>query len=250
MATQPAAGAGLDWRCELSTRTLTGCAALATALLYAISIPIGSLNDAPDAGASGVAVLHFLDAHRSGVLVACVLNGIAWCALMPATFAGLRQLLRGDAACTAATVALICAAVESALIGLGLVFGLIAAYEAPQLAPGNARVLGDGFSLASSASAWPTVPCVVALVFAWRASATRLPRTVSALAGLAVVLHAIASFGFARSGALSPDRIPGLAPIAFALLLGAVGVALLRGAALATDRATTSAIAPAGAAGS
>jgi hypothetical protein len=232
----------------LSSRTLTACAALAAALLYAISIPIGSFNDAPDAGASGVAVLHFLDAHRSGVLAACVLNGIAWCALMPVAFAGLRQLLRGGAAGTAATVALICAAVESALIGLGLVFGLVAAYEAPQLSPANARLLGDAFSLTASASAWPTVPCVVALVLAWRASSTRLPRTVSAIAGLAVVLHAIASFGFARSGALSPDHIPGLAPIAFALLLAAVGVALLRGAALAPDRATTAAVAPAGAA--
>jgi hypothetical protein len=234
----------------LSTRTLTACAALATALLYAISIPIGSFNDAPDAGASGVAVLHFVDAHRSGVLVACVLNGIAWCALMPATFAGLRQLLRGGTAGTAATVALICAAVESALIGIGLVFGLVAAYEAPQLAPGNARMLGDAFTLAASASAWPTVPCVIALVLAWRASDIRLPRTVSALAALAVALHAIASFGFARSGALSPDRIPGLAPIAFALLLGAVGVALLRSPAFAPDRATTATVAPAGAAGS
>jgi hypothetical protein len=232
----------------LSTRTLTACAALATALLYVISVPIGSFNDAPDAGASGVAVQHFLDAHRSGVLAGCVLNGIAWCALMPVTFAGLRQLLRGGAASAAATVALICAAVESALIGIGLVFGLVAAYEAPQLSPANARVLGDAFSLATGASAWPTVPCVVALALAWRAGAGRLPRTVSVLAALAVVLHAIASFGFARSGALAPDGIPGLAPVAFALLLAVVGVALLRGPALAPDIATTAAVAPAGAA--
>jgi hypothetical protein len=232
----------------VSTRTSTAFAALGTALLYVISVPIGSFDDAPDAGASGAAVLQFLDAHRSGVLAACVLNGIAWCALMPVTFGGLRQLLRGGAAGTAATVALICAAVESALIGIGLVFALVAAYEAPQLAPGNARVLGDAFSLATSASAWPTVPCVVALVLAWRASAARLPRSVSAPAALALVLHVIASFGFARSDALSPDHIPALAPIAFALLMAAVGVALLRGPELATGVAPTSALAPAGAA--
>jgi hypothetical protein len=231
----------------MSTRTSTAYAALGTALLYLISVPIGSFNDAPDAGASGAAVLHYLDAHRSGVLAACVLNGIAWCALMPVAFAGLRQLLRGGSADAAATVALICAAVESALIGLGLVFGLVAAFEAPQLAPEDARLLGDAFSLATGASAWPTVPCVVALALAWRGAAGRLPRTVSALAALAVALHAIASFGFARSGALAPDHIPGLAPISFALLMAAVGVALLRRPELAPGRATATALAPAGA---
>jgi hypothetical protein len=232
----------------LSTRTLTACAALATALLYLISIPIGSFNEAPEAGASGAAVLHFLDAHRSGVLAATVLNGIAWCALMPVTFAGLRRLLRGGTAGTAATVALICAAVESAMIGLGLVFGLLAAYEAPQLAPGNARMLGDAFSLASGASAWPTVPCVVALVLAWRAGAGRMPRAVLALAVLTAALHVIASFGFARSGALAPDQLPGLAPPAFALLMAGIGVALLRSPELASGRTGSPALAPAGAA--
>jgi hypothetical protein len=227
---------------------LTAYAALGTAVLYVISVPIGSFNEAPDAGASGAAVIHYLDMHRSGVLAACVLNGIAWCALMPVTFAGLRQLLRGDGASTAATVALICAAVESALIGMGLIFGLVVAYEAPQLAPGNARLLGDAFSLAASASAWPTVPCVIALALAWRAGAGRLPRSIAVLAALTVALHAIASFGFARSGALSPDHIPGLAPIAFALLMAAVGVALLRRPEFASSRATATALAAAGAA--
>ena len=232
----------------MSTRTLTAYAAIATALLYVISVPIGSFSDAPDTGASGAAVIHYLDVHRSGLLAACVLNGIAWCTLMPVTFAGLRQLLRGGAGRTAATVALICAAVESALIGLALVFGLVAAYEAPQLAPANARLLGDAFSLASSASAWPTVPCVIALLVAWRATAGRLPRAVSTLAAVAVVLHVIASLGFARSGALSPDGIPGLAPTAFALLMAAVGITLLRRPEFAPGRAATTGLAPAGAA--
>jgi hypothetical protein len=217
----------------MSTRTLTACAALALALLYLISIPISSLVDAPQAGASGDAVLRFIDAHRSGVLVAIVLNGIAWCALMPAVFAGLRELLRGCAR-TAATVALIAAAVESALIGVGLVFVALLAWEAPRLAPATARVLNDGFLLATSASAWPTVVCAIALALAWRAQGRR-PRAIPALALLAAALHAIASVAFARSGAFSPSGVAQVAPIAFALLMAGVGVALLHRPSLQPD---------------
>jgi hypothetical protein len=50
----------------MSTRVVTACAALGTALLYLISVPIGSFADTPDVGASGAAVLSFFDAHRSG----------------------------------------------------------------------------------------------------------------------------------------------------------------------------------------
>jgi hypothetical protein len=154
---------------------------------------------------------------------------------MPLTFAGLSQLLRARAR-TASTVALVCAAVESALIGVALVFGIIGAYEAPGLAPGLARVLGDGFNLATSASAWPTVPCALALALAWRAR-DRSARVVPGLALLAAALHTIASLGFARSGALSPSELPALAPISFALLMVAVGVGLLRGSRLAEGAA-------------
>ena len=225
----------------MSTRAVTAYAALGTALLYLISVPIGSFADAPEIGASGAAVLSFFAAHRSGVLAASVLNGIAWCALMPLTFAGLWQLLRARAG-TASAVALICAAVESALIGVALVFGIVGAYESPQLAPGIARVFGDAFNLATSASAWPTVPCALALAFAWRAY-DRSTRVVPGLALLAAALHTIASVGFARSGTLSPSSIPALAPISFALLMAAIGVTLLRRAPLAasTGEAATAA---------
>jgi hypothetical protein len=217
----------------MSTRTLTACAALAVALLYLISIPISSLVDAPQAGASGEAVLRFFDAHRSGVLVASVLNGIAWCALMPIAFAGLRELLRGRAR-TAATVALIAAAVESALIGVGLIFVALLAWEAPQLAPATSRVLNGGFLIATNASAWPTVVCALALALAWRAQEERT-YVIPALALLAAALHAITSVSFARSGAFSPSGVAQVAPVAFALLMVGVGVALLRRPSLRPD---------------
>ncbi|HTZ88395.1 MAG TPA: hypothetical protein VMB05_17150 [Solirubrobacteraceae bacterium] len=227
----------------MSTRTLTACAALGVAVLYAISIPIGSFGDAPAAGASGEAVLRFIDGHRDGVLAASVLNGIAWCALMPAVFAGLRELLRGPAR-SAATVALICAAVESALIGVALVLGVLLAWEAPDVPTATARMLGDGFTLATSASAWPTVPCSIALALAWRAHGD-LPRAVPILAWLVAVLHAIASVGFARSGVLAPDELPALAPLAFALLMAALGVALLRRPSLQASAPAPTVITPA-----
>jgi hypothetical protein len=220
---------------EARVARLTACAALGTALLYLLSIPIGSLGDAPSANASGTAVLHFLDAHRSGLLAASALNGIAWCALMPVAFAGVRRLLGGRTA-TAATVALTCAAVESALIGLTVVFALMGAYEAPHLAPATARLLNDGLEIATAASAWPTVPCALALALAWRAQ-PGLSRAVPVLALLAALLHAVASVGFARSGALSPTGLPQAAPVAFALLMAGVGVSLLRHPAIARTRA-------------
>jgi hypothetical protein len=217
----------------MSTRTLTACAAFAIALLYLISVPISSLGDAPQAGASGEAVLRFVDAHRSGMLVASVLNGIGWCALMPVAFAGLRELLRGRAR-TAATVALVAAAVESALIGVGLIFVALLAWTAPQLAPATASVLNDGFLLATSASAWPTVVCTIALALAWRAR-DRQARVIPALALLAAALHAITSVAFARSGAFSPSGVAQVAPVAFALLMVGVGVALLHRPSPQTD---------------
>ena len=227
----------------MSVRALTACAALGVALLYLISVPIGSLGALPPADASGASVLSFLDAHRSGLLAACALNGIAWCALMPAAFAGLRALL-DERAGTAAGVALICAAVEAALIGVGLVFGALGAFLAPALDPATARVLGGGLTIATSASAWPTVPCAIALAIAWRAQ-DGWPRAVVPLALLVAALHAIAAVSFARSGAFSPTGIAAIAPPAFALLMAAVGLSLTRRRAAAPS---ASSLAPAGAA--
>lgn len=205
---------------------LTALAALGVALLYLLSVPIGSLSSLPDTDAGGTAILHFFSGHRSGLLVAIALNGIAWCALMPATFAGLRTLL-GERGGTAASVALVCAAVEAALIGVGLTFGAVLAYAAPGLSPELAKVLGDGFALATSASAWPTVPCVIALAIAAR-RADALSQPVLLVAGAVALLHAITGIGFARSGALSPSGIALAAPPAFAILMACVGVTLLR----------------------
>ncbi len=105
---------------------LTALAALGIALLYFISVPIGSLASLPASDASASDFAQFFAQHRAGLLVAVVLNGIAWCALLPVTFAGLRMLL-GERGGIAATVALVCAGVEAALIGVALAFGAIAA---------------------------------------------------------------------------------------------------------------------------
>jgi hypothetical protein len=214
---------------DVRTTRLTAAAALGVALLYLISMPVGSLGSLPASDASGAEVLGFFSEHRDGLLVALVLNGIAWCALMPAAFAGLRALL-GERGGTAATVALVCAGVEAALIGVALTFGAIAAYAAPSLGGEEAKVLGDGLAVATNASAWPTVPCVLALAICARRSGT-LGIAVPAVAVAVAVLHAIAAISFARSGALSPSGIALAAPPAFAILMACVGVTLLRRAA-------------------
>ncbi len=69
----------------------------------------------PGSNAPGAEVLRFLSAHRHGILLAVVLNGLAWCALMPAVFVGLRSLI-GGAGRGAATVACVAAGVEAALV--------------------------------------------------------------------------------------------------------------------------------------
>lgn len=220
------------------TTRLTAAAALGVALLYLISVPVGSLGSLPASDASGADVLRFFSEHRDGLLVALVLNGIAWCALMPAAFAGLRALLGGrdkrdgvaGRGSTAATVALVCAGVEAALIGVALTFGALAAYAAPSLGGELAKVLGDGLAVATDASAWPTVPCVLALAICARRSGT-LGVAVPAVAVVVAVLHAIAAISFARSGALSPSGIALAAPPAFAILMACVGIVLLRRAA-------------------
>jgi hypothetical protein len=214
---------------DVRTTRLTAAAALGVALLYLISVPVGSLGSLPASDASGAEVLRFFGEHRDGLLVALVLNGIAWCALMPAAFAGLRALL-GERGGTAATVALICAGVEAALIGVALTFGALAAYAAPSLGGELAKVLGDGLGVATNASAWPTVPCVLALAICARRSGT-LGIAVPVVAVAVAVLHAVAAISFARSGALSPSGIALAAPPAFAILMAFVGVTLLRRAA-------------------
>lgn len=214
---------------------LTAAAALGVALLYLLGTAVGSLASLPASDAPGGETLRFFSQHRSGLLVALALNGIAWCALMPVAFVGVRALT-GERGGAAATVALICAGVEAALIGVALCFGAILAYAAPHLSPELAKVLGDGLGVATNASAWPTVPCVLALALLARRGGV-LPGSVAALALLTAALHAIAAVSFARSGALSPSGLALLAPPAFALLMAATGVALLRSAPALAARA-------------
>ncbi len=147
---------------DAHTARLTALAALGVALLYAVSVPVGSLASMPASNAPASEVAQFFTEHRTGLLVALVLNGIAWCALMPMAFVGLRALL-GKRGRTAATVALLCAGVEAALIGVALVFGAVAAYSEPHLGSELSKVFVDGLSIATNAfcvahnpvRAWP-----------------------------------------------------------------------------------------------
>jgi hypothetical protein len=145
---------------DVRVARLTALAALGIALLYFVSVPIGSLASTPASNASALTVAQFFAQHRDGLLLALALNGIAWCALMPVAFVGLRAVL-GERGGIAATVALVCAGVEAALIGVALLFGAIAAYAAPHLSLELSKVFSDGMSIATSASAWPTIPCVI-----------------------------------------------------------------------------------------
>jgi hypothetical protein len=110
---------------------------------------------------------------------------------------------------------------------VALLFGAIAAYAAPDLSPALARVLDYGLALGTSASAWPTVPCALAMAIAIRRSRV-LPAYTASL-GLAVAaVHVLAGVGFARTGAFSPDGIALLGAPAFAVWMAVIGVALLR----------------------
>ncbi len=211
---------------DVHVTRLTALAALGIALLYFASMPIGSLASLPASDASASDFAQFFAQHRAGLLVAVVLNGIAWCALLPVAFAGLRAVL-GERGGIAATVALVCAGVEAALIGVALLFGAIAAYAAPHLGLGLSKLFSDGMSIATIASAWPTIPCVIGLLIAAR-RCRAFPKPVLAFGLLVAMLHAITAVAFARSGLLSPSGIAQAAPPAFAIWMGWIGVVLLR----------------------
>jgi hypothetical protein len=205
---------------------LTALGAVAVALLYAVSLPVGSLTSAPACDASSGAVVRFFGEHRAGLLAALVLNGIAWCALMPAVFVGLRAQV-GERGAVAGTVALVCAALEAALIGVALLLCMLVAYETPYLSPQLAKVLADAVWIALSVPAWPTVPCVLGLVLAGRWSGA-LPTSVIVVGLVVAAVHAATAVGFARSGMLAPTGIGAVAAPAFAIWLLVIGVALLR----------------------
>lgn len=98
---------------------LVAVAALGGAILYLASLPVGSLASLPGTDASPARVLGFFVGHRDGVLAGVVLNGIAWCALTPVVFVGLRLRITGEGS-GAASIALAGALVESALIGVSM----------------------------------------------------------------------------------------------------------------------------------
>jgi hypothetical protein len=214
---------------NLGAVRITGIGALLVAVLYAISVPVGSLASMPGTGASAATVLEFLTAHRDGILAAVVLNGIAWCALLPAVFVGLRGVI-GAAGREAMNVAVIAAAVESALIGVILVFAALAAYAAPRLSAPAARLLWDGYQMATVASAWPTLACVLGLVVAARRTHA-LAGMVVFLGVLVAVLHVFGGVAVARDGAFSASGVALLAAPLFAVWMAVIGVTLLRRAA-------------------
>jgi hypothetical protein len=208
---------------------MTGIGALLVAVPYAVNVPVGSLASAPGTAASPATVLGFLTGHRDGILGAVVLNGIAWCALMPAVFVGLRGVI-GPAGREPMIFAVLGAAVESALIGVVLVFAALAAYSAPALSARSARLLWDGYQMALVASAWPTLTCVLGLVVAARPSGA-LPAIVVAVGVLVAVAHMFAAVALARGGVFSGSGVALLAAPLFAAWMAVIGVALLRRAA-------------------
>jgi hypothetical protein len=215
-------------------RRLTGAGALGIAVLYLVALALASPASTPASDASGAEVLRFLGAHRAGILAAVALNGLAWCALMPAVFVGLRSLIVG-AGRGAATVACVAAAVEAALIGVALVFIATAAYAAPDLDVRSAKLFDNGFEIALVASAWPNITCALALVFAARRSRA-LPAPVVLVGVVVIALHAVSAVSFARAGAFSPGGIAAVAPPMFAVWMAVVGFCVLRGPVRSTAR--------------
>jgi hypothetical protein len=128
------------------------------------------------------------------------------------------------------SVAVMGAGVESALIGVVLVFAGLAAYSAPELSARAAKQLWDGYQVATVASAWPTLMCVLGLVFAARRSSA-LPAIVVVLGLLVAVAHVFAAVAVARGGAFSGSGVALLAAPLFAVWMAAIGVALVRRAA-------------------
>jgi hypothetical protein len=218
----------------------TGAAAVCVTLAYVAAVPLADLANAPAADASSGAIAASLLDHRSGVLVALVLNTLAWCMLMPAAFAGLRALA-GPKAGLAGTVGLAAAVVEASVIGVAMVFEGAAALGAPRLSAGEVAALHDGYLWGVAASAWPTV--LSAGAFAVVISRTRvLPRWTAGVAVAVAAAHVFAGMSVTDSGVLSatgPFTL--LAPSLAAIWLTAIGVSLLR-----TPAAVTTSAAPAG----
>jgi hypothetical protein len=187
-------------------------------------VPVGSLMAVPPSDAPASEMLRFIEEHRGGLLASVVLDGVAFCALMPIAFAGLRELV-GGAAGTAATVSFACALVAAAIVGVLLVLSALAVYAAPDIDAQLAKLLVDGSNLAASASAWPTVPCAAGMALALRRTRA-LPRAAVALGFASAAIECASGVSFARGGALSPTGVAVLAPGVFALWMAVIGVAV------------------------
>lgn len=205
----------------------TAVAAILAALLAFAAFLAGAFLDAPEAGAPARDVLAFYSDHRSGLLWSFALSVIAWCVLMPAVFVGIRELL-GPGVRVAATVGLVGAVVEAAVIAVSLLLLGALTFRAPGVGFPAARTLNDAFLLAVATSAYPTVLCAGAFAVAIRRSGV-LPPWTAWLAVLTAAMHALAGVSLSRSGAFSPTgTYAELAPVFMTVWLAGLGVAVWR----------------------
>lgn len=212
---------------------LTALAALCVAIAYLAAVPLADLGNAPHADASPAAVAASLTEHRSGALVALALNAMAWCALMPLVFVGLRALA-GPEAGISGTIVVVGAAIEAALIGVALILECAAALGAPRLSTGEVTALHDGYLAALAASAWPTIVCALAAAALIRRTGV-LPRWTAGVALAVAGAHALAGVSVTDSGLFSATGpFATLAPVLMVLWLVAIGVTLLRTQARST----------------
>lgn len=205
----------------------TAAAAILAALLAFAAFLAGGFLDAPEADAPARDVLAFYADHRGGLLVAFALSVVAWCVLMPAVFAGIRELL-GPGVRVAATVGLVGAVVEAAVIAVSLVLLGALTFRAPGVGFPAVRTLNDAFLLAVAASAYPTVLCAGAFTVAIRRSGV-LPPWTAWLAMLTAAMHVLAAVSLRRSGVFSPTgTFAELAPLCMTLWLAGLGIAVWR----------------------
>jgi len=221
-----------------AARLAAVCGLLAV-LLYLVSLPIAHFSDVPKSSDSAAAVAAFFGAHRSGVLVAFLMNGIAWGVLMPVFLAGLRALLPGvDDASN--FLSLVMWGTGLIVVGLVLVTILllgVLGFRAPSLDPRDARSFYDAFAICGNLSAAPTVAFLLAFAGLVR-RVGGLPAWTVWVAVASAIAHALAFASVARTGVFRPtDLFSVLAPLTFQVFLVSVSVALLRGRAASSPAA-------------
>lgn len=181
-------------------------AVAATVLSVAIAVVVA---DAPAAGASGDVVLAWASAHRT-TLLACT---PAWTLSVAAVFA-FYVSVAGDLADHCVTRS------ERALVQLGAAAGRLTfaislvgflflttlAWMAPDLAPGDARLLSSLSALAVNVTGIPTA--LTLLPWAWVMHRRGLaPPALGVYAAGVSALHLVSTAAFAQSGPLSPSGV-------------------------------------------